>query len=130
MKPLFHCLAWVAVNVLVPNHAGAAPVPDCKSGPSKTLPTPQDSEYDHYRNAKVKAVAGPRGNREFDNRERLLPGTARNEVYYEYDLGKDGFDGRGADRAVLLVLTGNDKRKVLESYYTRDHYGSFCRITY
>jgi len=128
MRKLLQLLAPAVLGVSLSSHAVADGIPTCKDGPSKTLPSRQDSEYDHYRNAKVKAVAGPAGNREFLNQEHRLPTASDNDIYYEYGLGKDGFDGAGAHRAVLLVSQARNKRKVLASYYTRDHYASFCQF--
>jgi hypothetical protein len=97
-------------------HAGS--IKDCGSkGPSKST-----GEYDHFRDAKIKAVAGQ--GTVFQNNEGILPRVGQNQTYYEYDLGKDGLGGRGAHRAVLLV----QKSVILNSYFSQDHYASFCRI--
>lgn len=111
--------------------ASAAKVPDCgKREPSKSAPPPpQISEYDAYRDAKVKAVAGGAGNTVFNNNERRLPAAGKDEVYYEYYLGIGGDGSAGSHRAVLLVQTGGAKRKLLERYYTLDHYTSFCKMS-
>lgn len=88
----------------------------------------QPSEYDNFRSAKDLATQGGAKNQVFNNNEGHLPAASNNETYYEYDLGADGFGGAGQHRAVLLVLTGGDKRKVLNSYFTKDHYKTFCLI--
>jgi ribonuclease T1 len=55
----------------------------------------------------------------FQNREGLLPD--RPEGYYrEYTVETPGSDDRGARR--LVIGEGG------ETYYTRDHYGSFIEI--
>ena|SRR6185312_4447163 len=98
--------------------ADAAKIENCeKRGPSKST-----GDFDHFRDAKVAAAAG-RG-QVFSNNERTLPKAGKNQSYYEYDLGQDGSGGRGARRAVLLVQKG----KVLVSFFTQDHYRSFCKI--
>ncbi|CDG81549.1 ribonuclease domain-containing protein [Janthinobacterium agaricidamnosum] len=121
-------LCLIAVSALFSSYSYAAKIPDCgKREPSKTLPTPQDSEYDAYRNAKTKAVAGGPGNTVFNNNEGRLPAAGKNEVYYEYYLGIGGDGGAGSHRAVLLVQTSG-KRKLVQRYYTQDHYASFCSL--
>ncbi|MFJ5333096.1 ribonuclease domain-containing protein [Pectobacterium versatile] len=125
--------AWVccliAASALLSSNTYAAKIPDCgKNSPSKTLPTPQNSEYDAYRNAKISAVDKNAKNKEFNNNEKILPAAGKNEVYYEYYLGYDGNNGAGSHRAVLLVSTPAGKNKVLQSYYTQDHYKTFCAL--
>jgi ribonuclease T1 len=92
-----------------------------KRGPSQST-----GELDNFRDAKVNAVQGTRLV-VFNNNERRLPKAGRNETYYEFDLGRDGFGGRGAHRAVILVQEGS-KNKILKSYFTQDHYATFCAI--
>jgi len=97
-------------------HAGK--IPDCGvRGPSKST-----GELDNFRDAKIEAVAG-RG-AVFGNNENLLPSAGKNQTYYEYDLGQDGFGGRGSHRAVILVQSG----VIQDSYFTQDHYATFCKI--
>jgi ribonuclease T1 len=122
-------LGLIVAGTLLSSHAYAAKIPDCgKREPSKTLPTPKNSEYDAYRNAKTSAVAGGPGNVVFNNNEKRLPAAGKDEVYYEYYLGIGGDGGPGSHRAVLLVQTPTGKRKLVERYYTQDHYTSFCSL--
>ncbi|WP_454774994.1 ribonuclease domain-containing protein [Janthinobacterium tructae] len=122
-------LGLIVAGALLSSHAYAAKIPDCgKREPSKTLPTPKNSEYDAYRNAKTSAVAGGPGNVVFNNNEKRLPAAGKDEVYYEYYLGIGGDGGPGSHRAVLLVQTPTGKRKLVERYYTQDHYTSFCSL--
>lgn len=122
-------LGLIVTGALLSSHAFAAKIPDCgKREPSKTLPTPQNSEYDAYRNAKTSAVASGPGNTVFNNNEGRLPAAGKDEVYYEYYLGIGGDGGAGSHRAVLLVQTPKGKRKLVERYYTQDHYASFCSL--
>jgi ribonuclease T1 len=122
-------LALIVAGALFSSHVYAAKIPDCgKREPSKTLPTPQNSEYDAYRNAKTSAVAGGPGNTIFNNNEKRLPAAGKDEIYYEYYLGIGGDGGAGSHRAVLLVQTPAGKRKLVERYYTQDHYASFCSL--
>lgn len=120
---------WPAAALPTPTHPRVCQ--DCgKREPSKSAPPPpQISEYDAYRDAKVKAVAGGAGNTVFNNNERRLPAAGKDEVYYEYYLGIGGDGSAGSHRAVLLVQTGGAKRKLLERYYTLDHYTSFCKMS-
>lgn len=123
-------LFLISASALLTSNAFAQKIPDCgKRTPSKTLPTPSDSEYDAYRNAKASAVAGGPGNTVFQNREGKLPAAGRNEVYYEYYLGYDGNNGPGSHRAVLLVQEAKAKRRLMERYYTQDHYETFCGLS-
>jgi hypothetical protein len=111
-------LLLLLTSVCIAPMAQAASIKECGArGPSKS-----NGEYDHFRDAKIEAAAG-RG-QVFANNEGILPGAGKNQSYYEYDLGADGFGGRGAHRAVLLV----QKRAVSKSYFTQDHYASFCKI--
>ena len=122
-------LGLIVAGALLSSHAYAAKIPDCgKREPSKTLPTPKNSEYDAYRNAKTSAVAGGPGNVVFNNNEKRLPAAGKDEVYYEYYLGIGGDGGPGSHHAVLLVQTPTGKRKLVERYYTQDHYTSFCSL--
>ena len=122
-------LGLIVAGTLLSSHAYAAKIPDCgKREPSKTLPTPKNSEYDAYRNAKTSAVAGGPGNTVFNNNEKRLPAAGKDEVYYEYYLGIGGDGGAGSHRAVLPVQTPAGKRKLVERYYTQDHYTSFCSL--
>lgn len=116
-------LAVILVSTqLMAFNAVAKNVEQCgKRGPSKST-----GELDNFRDAKVNAVQGT-GLVVFNNNERRLPKVSRNETYYEFDLGRDGFGGRGAHRAVILVQ-GGSKNKVLKSYFTQDHYSTFCSI--
>lgn len=57
----------------------------------------------------------------FNHNERKLPKAGANETYYEFDLGRDGFYGRGAHRAVILVQ-GGAENTITQSYFTQDHY--------
>lgn len=93
-----------------------------KRGPSKST-----GELDNFRDAKVNATKGGSKLVTFNNNERRLPQVGNNETYYEFDLGRDGFDGRGAHRAVILVQEGT-KNKLIKSYFTQDHYSTFCVI--
>jgi ribonuclease T1 len=122
-------LGLIVAGALLSSHAYAAKIPGCgKKEPSKTLPNPQNSEYDAYRTAKTKAVAGPQGNTVFNNNEGRLPPIDKDQVYYEYYLGIGGDGGPGSHRAVLLVQTPAGKRKLVERYYTQNHYTSFCTL--
>lgn len=123
-------LCFIAASALMSSHSNAAKIPDCgKRVPSKSQPTPKASEYDAYRDAKTSAVAGGAGNTVFNNNERRLPAIGKDEVYYEYYLGIGGNGGAGSHRAVLLVQTPAGKRKLVERYYTLDHYASFCSLS-
>lgn len=107
--------------VLLVFSANAMAVALCTPG------TPNDRrEKSDLDDAKISAVQ--REGHIFSNNERQLPGTNRNEVYYEYTLGQAWGDGAGKHRAVLLVLLGQDKRRVIKQYYTSDHYRTFCEI--
>ncbi|MBN3134379.1 ribonuclease domain-containing protein [Pectobacterium punjabense] len=122
-------LCLIAASASLSSNTYAAKIPDCgKNAPSKTLPTPQNSEYDAYRNAKISAVDKNANNKIFNNNEKILPAAGKNEVYYEYYLGYDGTGGAGSHRAVLLVSIPTGKHKVLQSYYTQDHYKTFCSL--
>ncbi|MBI0551570.1 ribonuclease domain-containing protein [Pectobacterium parmentieri] len=122
-------LCFITASILLSSNTYAATIPDCgKNSPSKTLPSPKNSEYDAYRNAKVSAVDKNANNKTFNNNENILPATGKNEIYYEYYLGYDGNDGAGSHRAVLLVSTPAGKNKVLKSYYTQNHYKTFCTL--
>jgi ribonuclease T1 len=120
-------LYFITASTFLSSHAYAAKIPDCgKNGPSKTLPDPKNSEYDAYREARNSAVKGGGNNQIFKNNEGALPSAGKNEVYYEYKLGNDGNNGAGSHRAVLLVGTVSGKNQVLKSYYTQNHYKTFC----
>lgn len=113
-------IAWLLlIFFALSANAMAAKIPSCKNG---VVPS---SEKDDLRNARVEAVAG-RGT-VFNNNEGILPALSLNEIYREYDLGVPRIGGRGAHRAVLLVL-GGSKLKVLAQYYTDSHYRSFCQL--
>lgn len=116
-------LAVILVGTqLMAFNAVAKNVEQCgKRGPSQST-----GELDNFRDAKANAVKGT-GLVVFNNDERRLPKVSKNETYYEFDLGRDGFGGRGAHRAVILVQ-GGSKNKVLKSYFTQDHYRTFCSI--
>lgn len=129
-QSVLRSLFFISASALLAANSFAAKISDCgKRVPSKTLPAkPATSEYEAYRNAKVAAVAGPAGNTEFQNREGKLPPAGKNEIYYEYYLGNDGTGGAGSHRAVLLVQESKNKNRLLESYYTQDHYATFCSL--
>ena len=111
----------VSSSVIAPN-IFAKNIRECgKRGPSKTT-----GELNNFREAKTNAVSG-RNLVVFGNNEKKLPKAGKNETYYEFDLGRDGFNGRGSHRAVILVQTG-EKNKIVKSYFTQDHYASFCVI--
>jgi len=97
------------------------------NGPSKSKMTNGSSEYDNFRASKDKAVKGI-GLSRFSNNEKKLPSAGKNKNYYEFDLGASRSEDRGKHRAVLLVLESAKKRKVESSYYTQNHYASFCLI--
>jgi len=59
----------------------------------------------------------------FGNRERLLPGRAR-DYYREYTVRTPGAKHRGARR----IVCGGPPRAPEACYYTDDHYRSFARI--
>lgn len=116
MKRIAHVVFLSLLSVW--SVSALAKVPICKN------PVPA-AEREDYRNAKVEAVAG-RGTL-FNNAEGLLPGAAANQVYREYDLGRDQAGGRGAHRLVMLVQ-GGSKNVILDQYYTPTHYQSFCQL--
>jgi len=120
-------LLAVLVAAWVPPIAQASPGNCGKKGPSNSKMTNGSSEYDNFRDAKDKAVKGI-GLSKFSNNEKKLPPAKKNENYYEFDLGASRSADRGKNRAVLLVLEGAKKRKVERSYYTQNHYASFCLI--
>jgi ribonuclease T1 len=113
----------LAVALLAPATALAKGPDSCgKGGPSKS-----NGEYEHFRDAKDAAVRGI-GLTVFHNNENKLPAAGKNELYFEFDLGADRFGGRGAHRAVLLVQTSAKRNRVIKSYFTQDHYSTFCEI--
>jgi len=114
-------IVLISSQLIAFNTHAKDPVSCGKRGPSKST-----GELDSFRNAKVSAVNGT-GLVIFNNNEKRLPRAGHNETYYEFDLGQDGFGGRGSHRAVLLVQTGA-KNRVLKSYFTQDHYDTFCTI--
>ena len=59
----------------------------------------------------------------FGNRERLLPGKAR-DYYREYTVRTPGARHRGARR----IVCGGPARTPDACYYSDDHYRSFLRI--
>ena len=121
-KLLMKLVSILVISQLIAFNIFAKNIEQCgKRGPSKST-----GELDNFRNAKVNAVQGA-GLVVFNNNERRLPNAGTNEAYYEFDLGRDGFGGRGAHRAVILVQKGS-KNKILTSYFTQDHYSTFCAI--
>ena len=118
-------MAFVAVlsgTLVLPLAAQAKGPAACGvQGPSKS-----NGELDNFRTAKVNAVGGA-GLTVFNNNENKLPAAGKGETYYEFDLGANGFGGRGAHRAVILVLAGK-KNTMVHSYFTQDHYATFCEI--
>ncbi|WP_299265743.1 ribonuclease domain-containing protein [uncultured Psychrosphaera sp.] len=95
---------------------------DCvKRGPTKS-----NDEYENYRMARYVIMENKVRLNVFNNNENKLPKLSRNESYYEFDLGQDGFSGRGRHRVV--ILTQDNPKKILASYFTQDHYRNFCKI--
>jgi len=122
IKLLTKLVVILITSQLIAFNTVAKNVDQCgKRGPSKST-----GELDNFRDAKVNAVQGTRLV-VFNNSERRLPKVGKNETYYEFDLGRDGFGGRGTHRVVILVQ-GGSKNKILNSYFTQDHYSTFCSI--
>ncbi|HEY8036684.1 MAG TPA: ribonuclease domain-containing protein [Methylobacter sp.] len=113
------CVWGLLVFFALSANAMAAKIPLCKHG----VPS---SEKNDLRDARIEAVNGQ--GTVFNNNENRLPGLSHNEIYREYYLGADKTGGAGTHRAVLLVLEGDKKFRVLTQYYTVDHYRNFCQL--